>query len=323
MTDMHPLISPATDKTAFLFPGIGLSYAQTILEIREFPAFYKNCSKVGIHDTRSMALNDMMAHERQAGDDIEIQKLAYITNCTISDIYKENGISPQITLGYSMGMLPALYSADFYSLETGIRILEKAFDLFRQFCTASPEEFGVGLILGFKQEELYNLILRKFENDIEIVIYNGQCSFVVSGEKDKLEYCLSMAIKKGAISARRIPTRHPYHYSGAKSISQELSAFIHGLPLNEPVCAVLSPVDGSLITKENFAEKVAISYSSPLHFDRAVDILGREYDVTRYYESGPVGSIKRMIKHINKYLHISTCTKIIACVNSRLSSQAF
>jgi malonyl CoA-acyl carrier protein transacylase len=313
---------PGEKIIAFLFPGVGISYAKAIIELQGLEHFKLNCIRAGINDIGKLTAQSLMEREQLQGDDFDVQKIAYILNCTVSDCYKSKGIYPKVILGYSMGILPALYAAECYSFETGLQILEKSYQLVEGFCKASPKKYGVGIILGLTEEDIRDQILKKVGDGIEIVIYNGRRSFIISGEKDELDFCLAKSLKLGALSARPIVTQHPYHSPVMRDIFYDFVPFLNALPYAAPTCTVMSAIDGSPITQAILAEKIAATFCSPLRFDKAVEKMFSTYHVTHCFEAGPINSIKKLVRYIRKDFCIYSYNNDLVSINA-MRSQSF
>ena len=179
------------NPAAFLIPGIGLSYADLIASLSNNLVFQKRCAIAGI-----------MPLLRDSGptleDTLDVQKASYAANCTLCDLYKAKGIYPDITIGYSMGIYAALYAGGYYSFETGLEIVEKAFLLTREICDSLNEEYTMAVIMGLTEQDIQEIVFKSHDACGEIAVYNGKHHFVIAGEKNVIENGIERALYEGA-----------------------------------------------------------------------------------------------------------------------------
>lgn len=289
---------------ALLVPGIGISYSKALKQLRDNSLFRTNCAIAGIDDFRNADSDTLRDYEHFLHDNLDNQKLSYVVNCSMSDLYKRRGIFPKFVVGYSMGIYAALYAGGYCSFETGLRIVEKAFRLIRECCLSRPQKYSMGLILGLKEKEIQELLLKKVEKGVDIAVHNGQRNFVLAGEKEKLDFCLKKAVEIGALGVKPILTEHPYHTILLKEICDEFTLFLESLHYSVPVSSVLSSIDGKVVTKEDVADTIQRAICTPLHLELVIDALVYGFNVSVCYETGPALSMKKLARYINKKLKV-------------------
>lgn len=288
-----------TQPVALLIPGIAVHYSKAVDRFRNHPIFQINFEKAGMDHFLNMDIHTLRNYDESSQDNWDYQKLAYVVNSSMCDLYRERGIVPEFIVGYSMGLYSALYAAGHYSFEAGWRILEKDNELARNFCSSKQQKYGMALILGLTEREIRELLFKEVGPGMEIAVYNGIRSFVIGGEEDKFEICLKRALEVGALGVKRIWSEHPYHTPFFKDISQDLYCFMNTFPYSTPVSKVLSLIDGKIIGAGDY-QTVARAYCTPLHFDLVIDILLHHYNVSVFYESGPPESMRKLVRYIDK-----------------------
>lgn len=293
------MVQSRLQSIALLIPGIAIPYSKAVDRFRDNPIFRINFEKAGMDHFRNMDINTLRHYDQSSQDNWDYQKLAYVVNCSICDIYRERGIVPEFIVGYSMGLYTALYAAGHYSFETGWRLLEKDNDLARNFCQSRQQKYGMALILGLTESEIRELLFKEVGPGMEIAVYNGTRSFVIAGEKEKFEVCLEKASEVGALGVKRILTEHPYHTPFFKDISHDLYRFMNTFPYSTPVSKVLSLIDGKIIGTGDY-HTVARAYCTPLHFDLVIDILLHQYNISIFYESGTPESMRKLVRYIKR-----------------------
>jgi [acyl-carrier-protein] S-malonyltransferase len=300
--DSGPFQKP---PTALLIPGIGISYAESIKYLKDESIFQNQCVKAGIDHFINTNRHILEEDGWFLQDSLINQKIAYVVNCSMGDICKERGILPEFILGYSMGINVALYTAGHCSFETGLEILEKEFDLYRDHCSSQRKRYGMALILGLKEDEIRELLFKEAGQEIDIAIYSGKRNFVIGGEKEVLDLCINKALEAGAVSAKPILTEHPYHTALFKAIAQEYRQYLRTLNYSVPSSKILSLTDGTMVVGESEVIDLMVQQTHlPLHFDLGVERLIHDYKISAFYEIGPADSMRKLIRYINREVKV-------------------
>jgi malonyl CoA-acyl carrier protein transacylase len=300
MKPSSPATEPNPEIVVFVVPGIGISYMKSVNELLGNPVFKHNCFRAGIFEYPELKPPALDDYSLSLEDTLQNQKLSYVVNCTMSDLYNEGGVFPDIIIGYSMGIYAALYAGGYYSFDTGLSIVEMAYQLVEKKCSGGTTQYGMGIILGLKENELRALLFSETGNCVDIAVRNGKRSFVIAGERAGVEYCLKKAPELGAFGARPILTGHPYHFRALSDIAEEFSAFLETLHFTSPRADVLSLVDGNVITKNEISRTIVRAMYQPLSFDRAVHYVTKHYSMGEWYETGPEKSMSKLLKYINR-----------------------
>jgi len=304
MKTPHDIGNSHPPPVALLIPGVGIAYSKAIELLRGDPIFRAYCARAAVDDFSGGDLNRLKDYAYFLHDNLDNQKLSYVVNCSMCDLYQKSGIIPQFVVGYSMGIYPALYAAGYYSFETGLSIVERAFHLISELCSSRSDRYGMGLILGFTENDIRELLFREVGGGVEIAVYNGKRNMVISGVKEKVDLCLERALELGALGIRPILTNHPYHTAFLEDVSHEFSQFLNTLNYADPVSTVLSLIDGKTISRGEVADTIVKAIHKPLHLELVVDGLVRDHCVSICYETGPPESMKKLVRYIHKGLKV-------------------
>lgn len=298
--NMHSPIQSSASPMAVLIPGIGFSYVEAVKFMKNDTGFQRYCRIAGL-DSKSLYHSGSSA---DTSDSLSSQKLSYVVNCAICDLFKNSGIRMDYVVGYSMGIYAALYCGGICEFEDGLNILEKAFELIRSHCKSTSFAYEMAVVLGLTESEIHELLFSDVGESVEIAVFNGKRSAVIAGVREKIQACFQKAQSSGALSVKRIDTHYPYHTTLLKNIylpfTQYLTAFTFSLPSHR----VLSPIDGKEISVADVAEIVAKALCTPLHFDRVIQILVDDYHVRYCYDTTLTKSMRNLVRYINRHLHI-------------------
>ena len=293
-----------TQPIALLIPGIGIPYSISVEQLRDNPIFRANCARAGIDDFRNAELDRLRKHDHFLRDNLNNQKLSYVVNCAMCDLYQRRGIIPQLVVGYSMGIYSALYTAGYYSFETGLSIVEKAYYLIRDYCSSKPGKYRMALILGLMENEIRGLLFKNIGEGVGIAVYNGKRSFVIAGEREKVDFCSTKALELGAFGVKPVLTEHPYHTALLKDITDAFFQFLNTLSYSVPVSNVLSLIDAKVIAKDEVIDAIVRMIYTPLHFDTVVDTLIRDHNISICFETGPAQSMKKLVRYVNSKVKV-------------------
>lgn len=284
-----------------LIPGIGISYADAVVSMKNDSRFRQYCRIAGFD---ADDLDELALPSERMEDTLDTQKLSYVVNCAICDLYKKRQIRMDFVVGYSMGIYAALYCGGYYTFETGLRILEKAYDLISAYCASTPYDYQMGLILGFNESEVREFLFSDMGEGIDIAVYNGTRGFVIAGIREKVQHCLQKARTSGAMGVKAIRTHHPYHTPLLNEIFLPFSRYLKTLCFTVPSHKVLSPIDGHEVTAVSVTNVIAEALCTPLHFDAVIHALAAEYHVKHCYETTPIKTMRNLVRYINRHIRI-------------------
>jgi [acyl-carrier-protein] S-malonyltransferase len=283
-----------------LIPGIGVSYADVVRSMNNEPRFQQYCQIAGLD---AAYLNDQMLPSESI-DTLDAQKLSYVANCVMCDLYKKRQMRMDYVVGYSMGIYAALYCGGYYAFETGLQILVKAFELISAYCESTPYDYEMGLILGLTESEIRELLFSTVGEGIDIAVYNGKRGFVIAGIREKVQFCLQKAQSSGALGVKAIHTHHPYHTPLLNEIFPPFFRYLNTLCFTVPSHEVLSPIDGDEVTAENAANVISKALCTPLHFEKVIHVLADDHQVQHCYETSPNKSMRNLVRYINRHIRI-------------------
>ena len=297
----YPDTKSESSPIGILIPGIGISYADAIVSMRNDSRFREYCRVAGLD---ADCLDELSLPSEFIDDTLDTQKLSYVVNCATCDLYKIRQIRMDCVVGYSMGIYAALYCGGHYTFETGLRILEKAFELISTYCASTPYDYKMGLILGLTESEIRELLFSDVGEGIDIAVYNGKRGFVIAGIREKVQACLKKAQSSGALGVKAIHTHHPYHTPLLNETFPPFSRYLNTLDFTVPSHKVLSPINGHEVTEANVVNVISEALFTPLHFDTVIHALAAEYHVTHCYETTPIKSMRNLVRYINRHMRI-------------------
>jgi [acyl-carrier-protein] S-malonyltransferase len=133
---------------------------------------------------------------------------------------------------------------------------------------------------------------------VQVINVNNPLSAVVSGPADRVDALLDAAKEAGALGARSLPVRAPYHSRLVEPAAAAFRDFLGGVAVRDAACDIVSHIDQRVVRRrEDIVDLFAANISRP--FDwlatmRALVALGTD----TFVECGAGGSLRRVARFI-------------------------
>ena len=156
---------------------------------------------------------------------------------------------------------------------------------------------GMASIIG---EDLAKISDLCQEFDIEVANLNCPGQVVVSGEKTKVDACVTAAKERGMKKVIPLNVAGAYHSRLMEPARAEFAQFLQTVPFNAPKLQVLTNVTGKQVTEPAVIREMLVKQvvSSVRWEDcmREAAVLG----VTEFWECGPGAVLAGLARRINK-----------------------
>lgn len=283
-------------KTAFLYPGQG---AQKFGMGKDF---YENSpSAKGLFDRAGELLQlDMKAlcfEENDKLDITEYTQAALVTTClAMTRVVREQGISPHVTAGLSLGEYCAISAAGGMREEDAIRVVRKRGLLMQE---AVPAGVGsMAAVLGMTGEEIEQVILDM--EGVSVANYNCPGQIVITGLAEAVAEASERLTAAGAKRVVPLKVSGPFHSAmlteAGRKLGEELES-VEFLPLHTPY---VTNVTAEYVwdigrTKELLATQVA----SGVRWEQSIRNMISE-GVDTFIEIGPGKTLAGFMKKIDR-----------------------
>jgi [acyl-carrier-protein] S-malonyltransferase len=280
-------------QTVFLFPGASLGYLADAKAVRNTPhghRFLKNaeCALRRVLSGRSQSA------ARQIADNVYI----YAVSCAYCEQLRHQGIQPDITSGYSLGLHAMLYCGGLYSFETGLDIVVDCQVCVTEAYAEAGLSYGMGGIVGLTYADLKQRVL-PVSGPVEIAVVNGERNFVLAGPDDYLRCALTTALREGAFKAVPLLQHFGFHTSFLKPYAARMAQRWHRHSFNHPAFPTLSPLDGCEVQKGDVIDVLIRNLHSPIDWARVFVTLAKTYGVRNAYEAGPGNSLAKIGRYLS------------------------
>ena len=165
----------------YVFPGQGSQFkgmGGTLFD--EFPEITAKADAILSYSIKELCLKDPL---RQLSQTQYTQTALYTVNVlSYLKKIKETGRKPDYVAGHSLGEYSALFAANAFDFETGLKLVKKRGELMSQAAGG-----GMAAILGLNEERVEEILKKNSLDTIEIANYNTPTQIVVSGPKADID----------------------------------------------------------------------------------------------------------------------------------------
>lgn len=195
----------------------------------------------------------------------------------VTDILREHGIKPSVTLGLSLGEYGALYGA-------GVIDKDQAMDIIKYRSNQMAEvektiESGMAAVMTDDEQKIKEILesISTQEGLAEISGINTRRQIVISGEKSSIDKAIEQLTEE---KIRTIPlnTSGPFHTSYMNPVKEKLEEYFEDVEFKESMVPVYSNYTGK-IEEENYKDLLANQVSHTVRLKESLeDLLTKDLD---------------------------------------------
>lgn len=283
-------------KIAFIYPGQGAQKAGMGQDFYEnSPLARKIYDEAG--KTLDLDMKDLCFAENDKLDLTEYTQAALVTTClAMTEVVKEQGISPDITAGLSLGEYAAIAAAGGMDTLDAIRLVRKRGILMQNTVPA-----GVGAMCAVMALDAQKIeeVLEGLE-DVSIANYNCPGQIVITGKTECVEAAAKKLKEAGAKRTIMLNVSGPFHSPLLKRAGEELAQELKTVklyPLQVPYVTNVTAekVEDISRTKELLAEQV----SSSVRWMQSMEAMIADGADT-FIEIGPGRTLTGFLKKISR-----------------------
>ncbi|MDB9312230.1 ACP S-malonyltransferase [Spirulina sp. CS-785/01] len=196
-------------KTAWVFPGQGSQKVGMQADLAEH-----SVAKSKFDQAQEIlgwsVLEVCQSEDDQLSRTLYTQPSLYVIEAILADLLLEQGQTPQVVAGHSLGEYVALYAARVFDFTAGLKLVQRRSELMDQ-----TEGGKMVALIGFDREQLQNAIDKN--PNVVLANDNSKAQVVISGTPDAVEDVVSQIKTKRAV---------PLNVSGAfhSPLMQDASA---------------------------------------------------------------------------------------------------
>lgn len=278
-------------KTAWVFPGQGSQLIGMGVDLQDIPvakAKFELAEKILGWSVLDICQGD----ETTLACTLYTQPCLYVVESILIDLLKGKVDLPQLVAGHSLGEYVALYAAEVFDFESGLRLVKKRAELMN-----SADGGKMAALMKFDRAQLTTVLNNT--PDVVLANDNSEAQVVISGTPEGIENVLSQVKAKKAIALNVSGAFHSPLMQGA---AEEFLTVLESVEFKKAKIPVLSNVDPQpTIDSQVLKGKLTQQMTSSVRWRETMLQLAQA-GVAEIIEIGPgkvlCGLIKRTCKDI-------------------------
>ncbi len=294
---LEPLHDLHTMKAVLLFPGQG---AQKVGMGKDLYDSYPAAK--AMMDAADAALGYSLTDVMFNGPDAELtrtcncQPALYLHGLALWEILRsEVEIEPVAAAGLSLGEFTAHAAAGTFSMEDGLKIVQKRGAFMEEACQAAPSTMAA--MIGGNDEAVQKLAA---ECDIDVANYNCPGQTVVSGSVEGVDKAVAGAKAAGFKLAKKLNVAGAYHSRFMKSAQEKLLPELAAAAMQMPACPVYCNYEARPVTStDDVRAMLGAQVCGSVRWAASMqDLVSKGY--TLFIEMGPGKTLAGMMGRISK-----------------------
>ncbi len=283
-------------KVAHLFPAFVLKYTGKELKILEKHDYDFQVKINESSDILELGIKNFdLKTNNYINNEFTNQVLSYIFSCAFSDIIQKQHAQANYISGFSMGLYAALYHAKSIDFKTGLLLIKDIFNQVKQIL--GDKNYVMGSVIGFSRTDI-EVFSKKYKS-VEIVIQNGEYSFVLSGKESEVKILLEKLKLEGAIHITQFNVAYPYHSSILANHTTAFENIVNKYAFSNVETELVSMIDQNiLLTSEQVKNEVVRNITQPLNFLNTIQKLS-SLGTKIFIEVGADASLLKSSKFID------------------------
>lgn len=298
-------------KKAFVFPGQGSQKVGMMQDLYNEYAVVKR-----IFEEADDALGYSITKLCFEGPDTELVKTANTQPAILTasvacyEILKQEGFTPDIVGGHSLGEYSALVAAEAIRFGDAVRLVHKRGQYMQEAVPLG--EGGMAAILALPREKVVEVCASVSERvgAVQAVNFNCPGQIVIAGAQKAVETAAAEMKEAGAKRAVMLPVSAPFHSTLMEPAAAKLKLELDAVTVSDAKIPVVANINGQIITKgEDIKASLVEQAAHPVLWEDCVATMV-DFGATTFVEVGPGKVLTGFTKKINKEMHLENVEDI-------------
>lgn len=278
-------------KKAFLFPGQGSQYKGMGKDLFDlFPEKVALADDILGYSIQDLCINDPLELLQETQ---YTQPAIYVVSALEYLNEKKIGNIPNFVAGHSLGEYTALFAAEVFNFETGLKLVQERGRLMSQ-----AKNGGMAAILGLQKKEIEQILIDNgLEKQITIANYNTPSQIVVSGVKKEIIRAQSIFEEISSCRAYIIlNVSGAFHSFLMQDAANSFEKYLKQFSFENSKIPVVANTTAR-IYEENVQDFLRDQITKPVLWNDTIQYM-MGMGVTDFYESGPGNVLTGLVAKI-------------------------
>ncbi len=284
-------------KVGFLFPGQG---AQSVgmgkdiyEEYKEAKEIYDRVKEITGIDIAKISFEG----PEEVLNETKYTQIAILTmSLAILNILKKINIKPDISAGLSLGEYTALINSNVFSLEEGIKLVQKRGEYMQNLLPNG--DWQMAAIIGMNDEQVQDVCSKVKSGFVVPANYNCKGQIAISGEKEAIMEAEKIAKEMGAKKVLVLNTAGPFHTEKLKESSKALREELEKVTINKFSTKVIKNLDGEFYKDDDDIRDILAKHIiNPVRFSKTLELMLKE-GIDTFIEIGPGKTLSGFVKRM-------------------------
>lgn len=236
------------------------------------------------------------------------QPALFTLEASITDVLKDNGMQPSLTMGHSLGEYGALYGAGIVDFQDGLKLVARRGELMASAGEKAPGTMAA--VIGLPKEKIAEVLSSVQEGVVVPANENTTEQTVISGEVSAVEKACDLLKQAGAKRAIVLPVSGAFHSPLMKCITDDFAQTLESVTFRDPVCPIVPNVTAQLETRPDEIKRLLIEQlTAPVRWVDSIRRIKTE-NHTAALEVGPGAVLQGLVRKIDREINVIPCSSV-------------